>query len=349
MKVLFLTLYPDTAASPRYRVAQFLPHLREAGMDCTVASPLTAAQWKRCTGPDRQGRAFWYHFHETPRRLVQLCTAGKYDVVFLQKSIMSAYLRGLPLLLRQRARRLVYDLDDALHLSPPHPLRPPWSLLEDAGQIERIMAKADLVLAGNDWIRQRARETGARSEFFPTVVDTDRFTPPDMPPRDFCIGWIGSPGTTSHLDLLRDELASQEQCKILLVGADPKKVHLSAGEIRHWDYDMEVETVRQFSVGIMPQPKDTWTRGKCALKALLYMACGVPCVATPHGAVLDIICHGENGYFADTPDEWHKAINLMRDPVLRERIGAAARATVEKRFSLRVAAPKLQHYLEALV
>ncbi|MBL7647386.1 MAG: glycosyltransferase family 1 protein, partial [Candidatus Hydrogenedentes bacterium] len=36
MRVLFLTLYPDQAASPRYRVHQFIPYLESRGIECTV-------------------------------------------------------------------------------------------------------------------------------------------------------------------------------------------------------------------------------------------------------------------------------------------------------------------------
>jgi len=106
--------------------------------------------------------------------------------------------------------------------------------------------------------------------------------------------------------------------------------------------------VQQFSVGLLPQRKDSWTRGKCALKALLYMACGVPCIATPYGAALDIIQPGVNGLFADSPEEWHQAIEALREPGARQRMGQAARRTVEEQFSLKGAAPRMRAILEAL-
>lgn len=98
----------------------------------------------------------------------------------------------------------------------------------------------------------------------------------------------------------------------------------------------------------MPQPKDEWTRGKCALKALLYMACGVPCVATPHGAATDIIRHEENGLLADSLEDWRSALERLRDPELRGRLGKAARAFVEEHYSLKQAAPRLLQLLEPI-
>jgi glycosyltransferase involved in cell wall biosynthesis len=98
----------------------------------------------------------------------------------------------------------------------------------------------------------------------------------------------------------------------------------------------------------MPLPRDEWTQGKCALKALLYMAAGVPCIATPVGAITNIIQHGENGWFAESLDEWRDGLTALREPALRQRLGAAARATVEARFALRDGAHALHAHLEAI-
>jgi len=109
MRVLFLTLYPPAAASPRYRVHQFFPALESAGIEPTVWSAVDESTWRRHSGPDRVGRAGWYHVYETKQRLGQLFAARPFDVVVLQKAVMSAYVRGLAGLLRSRAKRLVYD------------------------------------------------------------------------------------------------------------------------------------------------------------------------------------------------------------------------------------------------
>ena len=57
MRVLFLTLYPESAASPRYRVHQFLPYLREHGTTCDVSCPFTEADYARLRAKAAAGRA----------------------------------------------------------------------------------------------------------------------------------------------------------------------------------------------------------------------------------------------------------------------------------------------------
>lgn len=352
MRLLFLTLYPDTAASPRYRVTQFVPYLRAQGFDCTVAPPLTPEEWQRLTGPGRRGRALWYHAAETPRRLRQLREARHYDVVVVQKAIMTAYLRGFWGLLRQCARRIVYDIDDAVHLAPPHALRFPWRLLEDRAQVRRMMAGADLVLAGNTWLAEEALANGAvRVELFPTVVDTARWTPPAREPDLYTIGWIGSPGTTPHLAPVLPAIAQIDDARLSLVGADPSQLD-TPGSLRvewtPWSLNEEVNAVQAFSVGIMPVPQTPWVRGKCALKALLSMSCARPCVVTPFGAAMDIVRHEATGLHATTSQAWIDALERLRDPALRRQLGEAARAEVEAKFSLHTAAPRLAALLGAL-
>jgi len=355
MNVLFLTLYPDIAASPRYRVSQFIPYLLDGGIECTVASALTPRQHAVLTGPQRSRRAFWYHFHETRQRFFQILSAPRYDVVFVQKAVMTAYLRGMGTLLRNRARRLVLDIDDAVHLAPPHPLGFPWRLLENRRQIDSLMRAADLTLAGNMWLVQQVQLRGARAEYFPTVIDTDRFTPAP-PPETFRIGWMGNPSTMVCVEPASEALHKVEDAELAFVGANARDVAWPNAEARPWSLMDEVSEVQRLSVGIMPMPKDDtkigpapgWMRGKCGLKGLIYMACGVPCVASPFGAALEFIEHNKNGLFANTTDEWLKAFDQLRDPVERQRLGEAGRRTVEQRYSLKTAGPRLCDILESL-
>lgn len=345
MRVLFLTLYPEPGASPRYRVHQFVPYLEAHGVKCAVACPFTDTEYARLKRAAEDGRAAGYHLHEFWKRVGQIWSAGAYEVVFLQKAVMSAYVAFMPRYLRMRARRLVYDIDDAVNLEPPHALPFPWRLIEDPGQINKLFARAEVVLAGNRWLASAAEAAGGRAEVFPTVIDTERFVPASGGAEGFVVGWMGSPSTGDHLELVADILGGLSDAQVRLVGVDAERVTVADAEYHPWSLDTEVAELQQFAVGLMPLPKTEWSRGKCALKALQYMACGVPCVATPFGAVRDIIEDGVNGLFADTPDEWRDAIERLRDVELRRRLGAAARQTVEERYSLRGAAPRMLELL----
>jgi glycosyltransferase involved in cell wall biosynthesis len=60
------------------------------------------------------------------------------------------------------------------------------------------------------------------------------------------------------------------------------------------------------------------------------MACGLPVVCGRRGGYADYIAHGVNGFLFDTSEEAIELIRMLRaDPALRERVGLAARRTVE--------------------
>src|SRR5690606_5509644 len=95
---------------------------------------------------------------------------------------------------------------------------------------------------------------------------------------------------------------------------------------------------------------DSWAKGKCAMKALLYMAMGIPAVCSAVGTNCEVIQHGENGLLAVTPENWLEHLGaLIRDPALRQRLGAAGRRTVEEKYSMRVCAEKFANVVRETV
>jgi glycosyltransferase involved in cell wall biosynthesis len=96
----------------------------------------------------------------------------------------------------------------------------------------------------------------------------------------------------------------------------------------------EADELARCDIGISWLPDDPWSRGKCGLKVLQYMAAGLPVVANPLGMNQEMVVHGETGYLANTPAEWATAVErLAHDPTLRARLGAAGRKLVAERFS----------------
>jgi glycosyltransferase involved in cell wall biosynthesis len=102
-----------------------------------------------------------------------------------------------------------------------------------------------------------------------------------------------------------------------------------------WRLASEVEDLRSIDVGIMPLPDDEWSRGKCGLKGLQYMALGIPTVMSPVGVNSEILRDGESGYLPRSEDDWvERLCALAGDATLRRRVGDAGRDVVVDRYSL---------------
>ncbi len=89
----------------------------------------------------------------------------------------------------------------------------------------------------------------------------------------------------------------------------------------------------------MPLPEDEWSKGKCSMKALLYMSLGIPAVCSDIGANREVIKNGENGFLAGSEEEWlEKLGKLVHDKKLRLNMGQLARETIVEKYSMKVCA-----------
>ena len=95
----------------------------------------------------------------------------------------------------------------------------------------------------------------------------------------------------------------------------------------------------------MPLEDSPWSRGKCAYKALQYMAAGVPVIASPVGMSTELLEHDRNGLLAGDRDAWEEAlVALVEDQERRARIGAQGRLDVQREYTYEaVAGPWAEH------
>ncbi len=357
--MLCFSIGPEAEPSSRFRVFQLREPLRAEGVDVDVR-PLAGERYfemgygLRRVPPAVRGPWVASHFMaRLPRRARDLAAARRYDLLLVQKETFPLGLEGL---VPRLGLRLVYDFDDAVHLPAP-------ALAEGQGRALRRVAEAvmrrerglpallshcSLVIAGNrilaDWARPHS---GGRVAVVPTVVDADAYAP--VTPRragPFTVGWFGAPDGVGYLAPLRpvfQALARRYDFRLRVHGAhfDCPGVRVeSVSWKRYRDVAREAADIAAFDVGIMPLPDTPRAAGKCALKAIQYMACGIPVVASPVGVNGDVI--GDAGILARDPSEWSHALGrLLADPDLRGRLGERGRARVEHSYSVRAVAPRL--------
>ena len=121
-------------------------------------------------------------------------------------------------------------------------------------------------------------------------------------------------------------------------------------EVLEWEEDREVEDLLSIDIGLMPMPDDEWTRGKCALKAIQYMAAGIPVVCADVGANREVVREGVDGFLAADEAGWQRALErLIEDKALRQRMGQCGRERVAQHFSLHEAAKHMAGWFDELL
>lgn len=287
------------------------------------------------------------------RRVRLLATPRGFDVVYLFRE---AALLGPALVERWIGRSgipLVFDFDDAIFESYVSPSNGYLSLLKCPGKTATICRLASHVMAGNPYLADYARRFNSQVTVVPTTIDTDRYRPrPPMSKQPPVIGWSGSYSTVQHLrtiDRALQRLAATHTFKLRVIGAPRYDLDGVQVDAVGWSAATEVDDLQPIDIGIMPLPDDRWSRGKCGLKALQYMALGIPTICSPVGVNSDIITHGRNGLLASSEDEWVNGLAaLLESASMRASLGDAGRATVEQRYSADVQVPIVCDLLRSL-
>lgn len=352
MKLVVLSRYTRIGASSRLRTMQYAPFLAAEGIELRFAPLFPEAYLSARHG---RGAGAGLVLAAYAGRIAARPGLARADLIWLEKEALPFLPWSFERALLPRGVPIVADYDDALfHRYDLHPR--PWVRWLLGRKIDRVMAAAALVTAGNPYLAERARRAGAAQvDLVPTVVDTARYALAPEPARAGppCLGWIGSPSTwrdymVPMLPLL-GAAAEAAGARIRVVGAGPQAE--AAAVITHlpWSEQDEVAQIQAMDIGLMPLADTPWARGKCGYKILQYMACGLPVIASPVGVNAEIVRHGETGFLASSPAEWREAIlRLAADPALRRRMGAAGRRRVEANYSLAHWGPRLAQRLAAL-
>ena len=86
---------------------------------------------------------------------------------------------------------------------------------------------------------------------------------------------------------------------------------------------------------VVPSSDDDWVKGKSGLKALQYMALGLPVVASNVGCNYRVVEHDKTGFLATTTYQWYNYLSLLiEDANLRRRLGTAGRRKVISEYSV---------------
>jgi glycosyltransferase involved in cell wall biosynthesis len=337
------------APGQRYRFEQWAPYLeRQHGIVLDLLpfeSPgLTEILYEPGHITAKAARTAYDFF----RRSEVLDKASGYDgiVVFREAALLGPAIYER--LLAWTGKPIVYDFDDAIWSPGQIWQNGIFSRLRFPGKTSAICKLASAITVGNDYLAAYARQRNANTFVVPSTIDLSEY--PFIPePREhgkFIVCWTGSISTLAHFERGRpalERLATKVPLLVKVICSAPSERPIAGAEMRFipWTAEREAQDVGSCHVGIMPLPDDEFSRGKCAMKALQYMATGRPVVISPVGVNVDVVEHGCNGFLAGTNEEWVEALlQLARSPELRKQMGLAARETVVERYSAEVGSRK---------
>lgn len=325
MRVAFLVHSPEVSGC-RYRVLQYLPYLEDQGVEASV-------YYYGSAGLSRFG------FYRTLHR---------YDVLYLHRKLFSPMEFWY---VRKKARRMVFDFDDALMYRSSGSKNP--HSRSRRLKFSRTVSGVDWVVAGNEFLKSETHPYQPNVTVVPTSIDLSRYEVKKGPAKgeEVILGWMGSGSTLKYLKHLMPTLERVAQrcpqvrlkivCDQFLEGNVLKVIK------KPWSSEEEITDLQSFDIGLMPLSDDPWARGKCALKIIQYFGVGVPVVCSPVGMNREIVEPGVNGFWAATDEEWEeRLVELIESRDLRHEMGLRGRRKVEGNYTVAVNAPRLLKVLK---
>jgi glycosyltransferase involved in cell wall biosynthesis len=306
-----------TSSSTRYRATDFFPHFERSA-------------WQPLHFTDNQS---------ITSRLQLLSMARKADTVVVVRRTFGYLYASL---LRRSTKKLIFTFDDAIFSKSDGS--------RSAGRERRFsqtIPLCDHIWAGNSYLAEKALQHNKNVTIIPTTLDIHKYNiQAQKPASTLDLVWIGSSSTKKHLltvlPALEAAAASVPSLRLKVISDfSLESTRLNIVTIP-WSADTEAQELASAHIGIAPLPDNAYTRGKCGLKVLQYMAAGLPVISSPTGANRDIVQHNNTGIIAGSRQEWVNAITkLAHSPELRSQMGAAGRKRCAEHFTLDAAFKKM--------
>lgn len=346
MNILFVVPYPvGKAPSQRFRFEQYLPLLVQRGYSYRIVPFIDERTWSILYKPGQTLRKVGGIANGFVRRLVLLFDVPRYDYIFIHREAAPI---GPPLLewilTKMLRKRVIYDFDDAIWIPNTSEANRIVAGFKFHHKVDSICQWAYRNSCGNSYLAAYARQFNPDTVVNPTTIDTvnlhNRVRDQNAPGR-LIIGWTGTHSTMKYLDPVLPVLARLEAEGIdfefrIISNQEPLlKLPLQSLRFLPWCKETEIQDLLSFHFGLMPLEDDPWAQGKCAFKALQYMALGMPAVVSSIGMNTEVVQNGYNGFVCRTSDDWYGALRqLIVDAPLRTSFGLAARRTVEEQYSV---------------
>ncbi len=345
-KILILCPYPkDCAPSQRLKFEHYYDFFNEKGYDVTVSSFVSKKFWKILYQKGYWSKKIIYTLQGYAQRFYDLFRLHRYHIIYIHLWVTPL---GLPLFehfVKLLSKKIIYDIDDMVFLGHSSEANRTFKALKGTKKMIYLMKNANHVITCTPTLDEFVKQFNSNTTDISSTINTKTYKPKKEYNlhNPIIIGWSGSHSTSSYLKILEPVFLELIQKGYFIqihvigdrnFGFENKKIPVKSID---WNLDTEVADLSEFDIGVYPLPFEPWVYGKSGLKALQYMALGIPTVATAVGANYRIIESGKNGFLIENNDTslWvEQLIYLIEHKECREFIGRNGRETVVQKFSV---------------
>lgn len=354
-KILFICPYPkNVAAGQRLKFEPHFKRFEALGYEVTVHNFMTMKLWNIISKEGNIVKKILGTFLGFVKRLKLLFSLKHYDCVYIFMNVFPFGPPVLESLYVKFSKKVIYDLED--NLLSPEEGSVNWlaSILKSKTKPIFLIKNANYVIASSPELAVQCSKLSLKSnvEFIPPTLDEQRFIPQMKKNHSdkIVIGWTGTFSSKHFLEKIMpnlEQLYQVREFKLMVIGNFMIANENLDLEVIQWNEEREIEQLQKLDIGLYPLPHNDWVSGKSGLKAMQYMAIGIPAVCSATGNVLTFIEHNKNGILIDGQGQWVDELKDLIDHAdKRDRIGRNAREKFLKTFSQDTIFKKYQRLIE---
>ncbi len=264
--------------------------------------------------------------------------AEKADLVFNQKCLFKT---SIAKKLIANSQRTIFDFDDAIYTRPgnSHSL---ITKLRIKRRLHLWLKSSDVVTTPNQFLARYARQYSDSVKIVPMTLDMETWKPCNKNiSKNITIGWAGAPVNIpliEKLDRVLTPLLKKFSFIKLAIFSGLKPKLNCPFEYKPFRPGDEPDFIKNLNIGLLPLTDEEYSKGKSPIKAIQYLACGIPVVGNVIGATAEIL-NNKNSISVTTEPEWYKALEkLINNRDLMLSMGRSGREHVKKNHNLKIIA-----------
>jgi glycosyltransferase involved in cell wall biosynthesis len=274
-----------------------------------------------------------HYFQKKDLKIQDFFQLRKYDAVINQKCILSI---PRQLLLTIFSKKLIFDIDDSMWARPLKPffLLVRWKILL---RIRASVLLSDAVVIPSSQLKV-ALKANKKAVVIPMALDLKIWEPKQKSAgKKIRIGWSGSPVSFFYLEAISEPISEllkhNPNTEFWIYSGKKPNLSLTFNYVK-FEPGTEPKFFQDIDIGLLPLQPDESALFKSPMKAIQYLASGIPVVGFRQGATCEIL-NDTNSLSADTSEEWFEALSLLiRNPEMRFKLASGARSTAVTSFDL---------------
>jgi glycosyltransferase involved in cell wall biosynthesis len=208
---------------------------------------------------------------------------------------------------------------------------------------------ADVVTTSNNFLADYARKYSNSVKVIPMALNTEVWKPRNNTGgNQTTIGWAGAPVNIplmERLDPVLTLLLKKYPFLKLAIFSGRKPILKCPFEYHPFKPNGEPEFVKTLDIGLLPLLDKEYSKGKSPIKAIQYLACGVPVVGNVIGATAEIL-NDKNSISVSNEKEWFDALEkLILNRKLAKSMGRIGNKLIEEKHNLKTVAEDLFNIL----